>query len=194
MANPAPQNKPKERPLVATGFMSDFGEARVYADDGPTEIGVDPTYVPGFSDLRFRRDRELAEAKRGQRPPGKVTTLPVNCRWAQRTDLKGGPTGRKITKHKKNGYRFATEADKGSDWLKDLPDGSFINAAGEIQMGEMVLMVCSSERAAANQYRQQQLTMDRLGASLQKAEDMGMALEQTKLAGVPLGSAVDVST
>lgn len=192
--NQQPTGKAKERPLIATGFLSDYGEAKVYADDGPTEIGVDPTYVPGFSDLKFQRDRELNEARQGKRPPRKVTTLPVNCRWAQRTDVKGAPTGRKITKHKKNGYRFATEADKGSDWLKELPDGAFVNAAGEIQMGEMVLMVCPSERAAANQYRQQKLTMDRCGASLQKAADMGMALEQTKVAPVALGSAVDVST
>ena len=188
------QPKAKERPLVKTGFLSDFGEAEIHPEDGPTEIGVDPTYVPGFSDLRFQRDVEIGQAKRGLRPPHKVSTLPVNCRWAQRTDLKGVPTGRKITKHKKNGYQFATKDDIGAAWLTHLPDGAVVAADGTIQMGDMALMVCSSQRAAANQYRQQQLTMAQLGASLQKAEDMGMALEQTKQAGVSLGSAVDVST
>lgn len=176
--------------------MTEFGEAMVdpTRETSGTDVGTDPTYVPGFSDLRFERDRQLAEAAKGKRPPTTVKPLPINLRWAKRAKVNGEPDGRKVQKARQQGYEPVTAADLGSVWLRELPEGATTLPSGEIVKGDTVLMKCAAERAALNQYRKQELTMNRLGASLQKAEDLGMAAESVKGATQTLGSMVDVTT
>lgn len=184
------------RPLVRTGVQTEFGEAMIdpERERAGTDVGTDPTYVPGFSDLRFTRDQQLAESARGRHPIGKVLTLPINLRWSRRTNTTGTPDGRKVQKAKQQGYQPVTASDIGQPWLTEMPEGATLLPSGEIVKGDTVLMKCAAERAALNQYRKQELTMNRLGASLQKAEDLGMAAETTQGAAQTLGSTVDMTT
>lgn len=191
MANPNESKKapPIVRPLIATGVLTEFGEAHIEEGvDGSFAGLADPTYVPGFSDLRFQRDQQLGEAAKGHRPSNRVMLLPVNMRWSRRTKTDGKPDETKVQKAKVNGYTPVLATDVGQPWLTAIPDGATVLPDGTIGKGDTVLMKCAPERAAQNAYRKQKLTMDRLGASIQKAEGVGMEATTVKSAPVDLGS------
>lgn len=199
MANP--DKNPK--PLIPTGFITEFGEAEI-PEDGINDLGmVDPTYVPGFSDLRIERDRQVAEARHGQRPPGKIMSLPVNMRWSRRQKATGKPDETKLQQAKLKGYEPVTKADVGKEWLTAIPDGAEVLPDGTIQKGDTILMKCDAKKAAQNAYRKQQLTMERLGASIQKVQEEGVKLragqvvkmegDTTKGAPTQLGSQIKLA-
>ena len=138
----------KKRPLVPTGIVTEFGEVL----DNPAELAAetgadnDLTYVPGFSDMR--RNYDLAKA-RGEKP----VPLPVNMRWARRTQINGQPTNARLVQHQNLRYRPATKDDIGQPWLKALPAAATILPDGSIGMADNQLMVCDQRDAAGNAYK-----------------------------------------
>jgi len=190
----AKPNEPKVRDLVPTGIVTEFGEAYENPDEKDQITGWDPTYVPGFSELRTQRDTELSEAAHGKRPPHRVSALPINLRWSRRTKVNGQPDETKVQKARLNGYEPVTKDDVGQPWFKSVPDGATILPDGTIAKGDTVLMKCAADRAARNAYRKQKLTMDRLGASIQKLQEQGMATDKTAGTEVQLGSQLKLPT
>lgn len=190
-----PRAQAKERPLVKTGVITEFGEAEVpEGGDEQAYRSLDPTYVPGFSDLRVERDTQIGQAAVGKRPPHKVMSLPINLRWSKRSKVNGQPDETKLQKAKVMGYTPVSTKDVGQSWLTELPEGATVLPDGTIQKGDTVLMKCSPERAARNQYHKQKLTMDRLGASFAKAEERGVANETTEREPIQLGSQLKLPT
>jgi hypothetical protein len=167
-----------KRPLIRTEPVSEFGEFEAadldaFADDR----AMDNTYVPGWSDLRHRRDLELAEVAQGTRRPEDVSPLPVNVRMVRRTSAGGQFDGKKLMAAQNNGYRPITTEDVGEDWFSDMPpgskvleDGSIVNAAGDLQY-----MYVPGPRAAVNLQRKKQRMLDMAAMAGEKVA--GGALE-----------------
>lgn len=173
MANP--DNK-QPKPLIPTGFVTEFGEAEVPEGGLEHAVSADPTFVPGFSNLRIERDKQIAESRHGNRPPGRIMSLPVNMRWSRRQKTSGRPDETKLQQAKMKGYEPVTKADVGKEWFTAIPEGAEVLADGTIQKGDTILMKCDAKRAAQNAYRKNQLTMERLGASIQKVQEEGVRL------------------
>lgn len=160
-----------KRPLLRTQPVSEFGDFDAAAMEGlGAEVPMDNTYVPGFSDLRHRRDLELAEVAEQRRMPDEVSSLPVNVRLVRRASAGGTFDGARLMKAAGQGYKPVTKEMVGQDWLTALPpgarvmeDGSLVNAAGDMQY-----MYCEADRAALNQYRKTQKMLDMAAMAGQK--------------------------
>lgn len=153
-----------KRKLIRTTPVSEFGEYEQEAADlgGSGDRVMDPTYVPGWSELRHERDRQMAEVVQGVRQPGDVKPLPVNVRLVRRSTAGGAFDGRKLMASQNNGYQPITKEHLGEDWFTDMPagaklleDGTIVNAAGDMQY-----MFCSAPRAATNLKRKTQRMLD----------------------------------
>lgn len=191
MAANSPSKEPAAvvRPLVPTGVINEFGPVELDMEyEARMGSGLDHTYVPGFSEMRVRRDKEVEEAHRGQRPWNRVFTLPVNMRWSRRTKASGNPDETKVQNARLQGYEPATKADIGKPWLERLPDGATFGPDNTILKGDAVLMVCPQQRAAQNQHRKNEATKQRLQSSMAKAESVGAVTEAKAAAGIDLGS------
>lgn len=158
------------RPLVNSEPVSEFGEFA----EMETETGEAPDIlaVPGWSDLRKRRDRELGEYARGERLGQDVSSLPVNVRWAALhagTGVGGGlkPNPVKLMQHVNDGYRAvqATEAGK-VPWLTAVPPGARIQPDGTIvnAAGDMTLVVIDAKGAHRNAQRKLRAAVAQQGA------------------------------
>lgn len=142
----------EKRKLVRSTPVSEFGEFEAEIENIATSGQVlDPTWVPGWSDLRHQRDREMAEVVAGTRRPEEVKALPVNVRLVRRSSAGGAFDGRKLMAAANAGYKPITQDHVGEDWFTDLPagakvleDGSIVNAAGDMQY-----MYTPGPRAAA---------------------------------------------
>lgn len=181
------------RPLVHTGVVTEFGpvledpDARTFGYDQQ----VDVTYTPGWSELRRQRDEQLSEAAHGRRPPGKVLTLPGNVRLVRRTTVNGTPEMTSGIQHGNMGYRPITKDDVGQSWFTKMPGGAIALPDGSIAKGDCLYMYCPPEQAARNAAAQQQRTMDRVGATMAKAERHGIEATVTKEGDpIPLGSQI----
>lgn len=160
-----------KRPLIRTTPVSEFGEFE--ASEMETafhERAVDNTYVPGWSDKRHQRDREMAEVAEGTRRAEEVSALPGNVRLVRRSSANGVFDGKKLMTARTNGYRPIVLEDKGKDWFTDLPpgakvleDGSIVNAAGDMQY-----MYCEARQAAANLQRKTTRMLDMAAQAGQK--------------------------
>jgi hypothetical protein len=154
---PVKATAPVKRPLINAQPVDEFGavaEAENFAD--PLRQDKDLLYVPGWSEIRRQRDMEVAEYNAGTRLGQDVRALPVNVRWARRSDVKEGrPDPQKLASAQNNGYRAAGKEDIGKEWLKELPPGASFQADGTIRnaAGDLQLMVCSAQVAARNARR-----------------------------------------
>lgn len=191
---PAPE-KGAVRELIPTGVFNEFGE--VFEGGAlSAQIGdqsADLMYVPGFSDLRWLRDKALSEVAENKRHPKTVPILPVNVRWSRRTLVSGKPDATKAIMAARKGYRAVTKADLEAkpEWLTGLPPGAQVLADGTIATADMTLMVCDGPTAARNAYEKQQATLLQCGAGAGKAADAGVAYQSERMApldGVPASS------
>lgn len=139
-------------PLVNTTPPDEFGVAidAALVNTAVTGQSVGATYVPGFSDMRMQRDREISEVVSGKRAAKDVSTLPVNVRWSRNARRDGTPDSSKVFSAGRKGYRIVTKADVGQPWLKEIPAGAQIAADGSIRNQDCVLTVATKEQAAAN--------------------------------------------
>lgn len=136
------------RPLVPTAIRTEFGDV---LDNEDLRSGQhDLTYVPGFSDMRLQRDLQLAEVAQGRRKLSDVRTLPVRCQLVRTTKQTGEPDQMKPVSYSLQGYKPATEADIGKEWLTALPPAARIVGGGEIRIGDCTLMVTDAKTAARN--------------------------------------------
>ena len=151
----------ERKPIFNAQVASEFGEADL-ADlpvYGKLAIEASRTYVPGFSDLRQKRDLEILEVKQGIRQGHEVSTLPVNVRWVRcQTPISAKPDGIKQITSKVKGYRAVEKSDEGKEWFKEKPHGAEWQADGTLRLGDTVLMVTDAKTAARNQLAKQRDT------------------------------------
>lgn len=162
----------RKRPLVNTAPLDEFGPVKEELLNDSDAQGVDLTYVPGFSEMRYERDLQLAEYAQGTRRGQDVRTLPVNVRLTRATTTTGHPEGVKLMQARINGYEPLTKKDVGQEWLKklppgarELPDGTLATAAGDA-----IYMKAPAERVALNQRRKQR-AMENATASLAEGSE-----------------------
>ena len=147
-------------PIVFTAPPPEFGELQESPEfHDVNAMNGDYTYVPGFSELRFARDRAINEVRQGKRRASEVPTLPHNFRWARNQNKKGESDSRKVISAGNRGYVAVTKEQVGDGLLlKNLPAGARFNAVGEIQQGDTILMVAPADRVARNEFRKRAKT------------------------------------
>ena len=141
-------------PIVVTSPPPEFGELTSSPEFfDKSAMNEDLTYVPGFSELRFARDRAIVEVLQGKRRANEVPTLPVNFRWARCQNKKGEPDSRKVVRAGNRGYKAVTKDQVGEGkLLPDLPAGAKYGADGIIVQGDCQLMVADAARVARNEF------------------------------------------
>jgi len=162
----------RKRPLVNTAPIDEFGVVKEELLNDASTQGVDLTYVPGFSEMRYERDIQMAEYAHGTRRGQDVRTLPVNVRLVRATTTTGHPEGGKLMKARIDGYEPLTKKDIGQAYLtklppgaRELPDGTLATAAGDA-----IYMKAPAERVALNQRRKQR-AMENAQASLAEGSE-----------------------
>jgi hypothetical protein len=143
--------KPKQ--LVDANLVTEFGgveDMEQFKDEGPGYNSY--TFVPGFSDMRYQRDLDLARLHRGEIKGKDVRTLDWNCRWFRTTKGAGSEPDNTRTVHAKaDGYRPAMWDDIGKvPWLTEAPPGASKGPDGTIRIsgGDLQLMVIDKAGAA----------------------------------------------
>jgi hypothetical protein len=154
----------KPKPLVNINLISEFGgieDMDSFRAEGPTQR--DYTYVPGFSEMRVKRDLDLGAFKRHEIKAKEVSILPVNCRWFRTVKGTGSDPDQMRIAHSRNlGYRAVTKDDVGKPWLTAEPPGSQVAPDGTIKSaaGDLVLCVVDQQGAARNAMRRKIATED----------------------------------
>jgi hypothetical protein len=173
-------------PLIITSPPPEFGELKESPEfHDQTAMNGDLTYVPGFSELRFARDKAIIEVRHGRQRASEVPTLPYNFRWARCQNKKGDPDTRKVIRAGNRGYKVVTQNEVGEGkLLKELPPGAQYNAKGEIQQGDTVLMIASAERVAQNEFAKRRRT-----ESATKGAEAGFAAALESMGGLPVKGA-----
>lgn len=159
-------------PIVFSEPPPEFGELKESAEFlDPNAMDKDVTYVPGFSEKRYARDRAIVEVHNGQRRASEVPSLDVNFRWARCQNQKGDPDNRKVIRAGNRGYRVVTKDDVGEGKLiPSLPGGATVMADGSIRQGDTQLMVADAQRVARNELAKRART-----ASATKGAEAGFA-------------------
>jgi hypothetical protein len=141
-------------PIIFSEPPPEFGELKESPEfHEQSGMNQDLTYVPGFSELRFARDKAIVEVLQGRRRASEVPTLPVNFRWARNQNKKGEADSRKVIRAGNRGYKAVTKDEVGEGkLLPDLPAGARYAADGTIQQGDVVLMVATAQRVARNEF------------------------------------------
>ena len=162
-----------KRELIATKPVSEFGET----DPSLGDMGdgkIDLTYTPGWSELRKRRDEEVAEWVGGTRHGKDVMVLPGNLRLVRRTSVSGELDGKKSMAAHNTGGRLVTSQDIGQPWFTAMPpgakallDGTIVNAAGDCQY-----MWWEAPQAAARKQRNEHNWLEASGAQIEKGADI----------------------
>lgn len=147
-------------PLVISQPPPEFGELQEMPEfRDTTAMNGDLTYVPGFSEERWARDREINEVMRGERRPQDVRTLKVNFRWARCQNKKGEPDSRKVVRAGNRNYRAVTREDVGPGKLiEKLPAGADFSANGVVRQHDVELMVADAKDVARNEFRKRART------------------------------------
>lgn len=171
-----------KRPLIISAPISEFGEtdASYTAEDRMTTLQEDHQYVPGFSDLRYQREIEMAEYHAGTRDGKDVSHLPANCYWVRRTTPSGKTDQMKLMGKKMDGYRPVLRDEAGTvPWLTGLVDGWSYTPGGEIisASGELQLVVLEGSAAANRARRKEKKWLDQSG-SIQKEPEGKWSREQ----------------
>lgn len=143
-----------KKPLYNATQVTEFGgieDMESFKAEGVAQR--DYTYVPGFSEMRVKRDEDLARFAAGEIQAKDISTLPVNARWFRQVKGSGSDPDQMRVAHAKNqGYRVVTKADIGQPWLKDVPPGGMIAPDGTIKSaaGDLGLFVIDQRGAARN--------------------------------------------
>jgi hypothetical protein len=174
----------KVKPLVDVNLVSEFGgieDLESFKVEGPT--ARDYTYVPGFSDMRYKRDLDLGAFKRHEIKSNEVSILPVNCRWFRTVKGTGSdPDQMRIAHSRNQGYRAVTKDDIGQPWLTALPPGAQIAPDGTIKSaaGDLVLSVVDQQGAARNAMRRKIATEDMVDGMEMMDGGLGVVGKQVK--------------
>ncbi len=151
-----------KKPLVDAALITEFGgieDFETFQQEGVAQR--DYTYTPGFSEMRVKRDTDLARLARGEIRAQEVSTLPVNLRWYRTVKGTGSDPDQMRVAHARNqGYRVVTKADIGQPWLTAVPPGGMIAPDGTIKSaaGDLALHMIDQQGAAKLSYRKKQAT------------------------------------
>ena len=147
-------------PLVMVQPPPEFGELQETPEfHDMNAMNGDVTYVPGFSEQRYARDREINEVVTGNRRPQDVRSLTHNFRWARCQSKKGEPDSRKVVKAGNRGYQAVTKEMVGEGKLvPTLPAGAVYAADGTVRQGDTQLMVATAARVARNEFNKRART------------------------------------
>ena len=119
-------------------------------DDGEAARGRQN--IATISD-RIRQSLAVAgiELPKGRVHAEDVPSLPVRLQLVRTSKVVSGhPDNTKEVDYGSAGYRMVKKSDIGQPWLRELPQGSTIQADGSIKNGDTTLMVCDAKRAARN--------------------------------------------
>lgn len=156
----------EKRKLVDANLVTEFGGVEDMESFKAEGVGQrDYTYVPGFSDMRVKRDTDLKRMAMGEIRAREVSTLPVNCRWFRAMRGAGSdPDNVRSVYAKSEGYRPVTKEDLTANhpWLTALPPGGMVAPDGTIKSagGDLTLFVIDQAGAARNAYRRKKLAED----------------------------------
>src|SRR3990172_5234482 len=105
------ENAFQPKPLVDVNLVTEFGGIEDEASFREEAISQhDYTYVPGFSEMRVKRDLDLGKGHRHEIKGKEVAVLPVNRRWVRTGKGPGSDPDMMRAAHAKNtGYRAATK-------------------------------------------------------------------------------------
>lgn len=173
-------------PIVFSAPPPEFGELKESPDFHDTSaMNEDLTYVPGFSEKRFARDRAINDVLRGRLRASEVPTLPYNFRWARCQNKKGEPDSRKVIRAGNRGYKAVTGDDVGEGkLLPSLPAGAVIASDGNIRQGDCVLMIAPADKVARNEFNKRMKT-----ESTTKGAEAGFEAALKELGGRPVKGA-----
>ena len=148
----------KPKPLVDANLVTEFGgveDLEQFKQEGP--FRQDYLYVPGGSDMRYKRDTDLSRLYRGEIRAGEVATMDFNPRWFRCTEGGKGsnPDQTRPVQAMNDGYKAATKADVGQPWLTALPPNAVVAPDGTIRNsgGDLQLFVADKTTAARNAMR-----------------------------------------
>jgi hypothetical protein len=147
----------KPKPLVDATLVTEFGgveDMEQFKTEGP--FRQDYLYVPGGSDMRYKRDTDLSRLYRGEIRANEVSTMEWNTRWFRAVKGAGAdPDNTRPVYAKNQGYKAATKDDVGKPWLTELPPGAIVAADGTIRTsgGDLQLFVADKATAARNAMR-----------------------------------------
>ncbi len=164
----------KKKPLVDINLVTEFGgieDLESFKAEGITQR--DYTYVPGFSDMRQKRDLDLGAYKRHELKAREVSVLPVNMRWFRTVKGTGSDPDQMRIAHSHNlGYRAATKDDIGQRNSAAL---AAMKAAGDL-----VLCVADQQTAARNAMRRKIATEDMVDGMEMSEGGLGAIGKQLK--------------
>lgn len=173
----------KKRKLVDANLVTEFGgieDMESFMAEGPAQR--DYTYVPGFSEMRVKRDTDLKRLATGEIRGHEVSTLPVNCRWFRNMRGAGSdPDQVRAVYAMNSGYRAVTKDDltQNHSWLTGMPPGGKIGPDGSILSagGDLTLYVIDQQGAARNSYRRKKLAEDMVGGMEMQAGGLGQVAQ-----------------
>jgi len=154
----------EKKPLVDINLVTEFGgieDLESFKVEGPTQR--DYTYVPGFSEMRHKRDMDLGAFHRHEIKANEVSILPVNLRWFRTVKGSGSDPDQMRIAHSRNlGYRAVEKKDIGQPWLTAMPPGAQVAPDGTIKSaaGDLVLCMVDQQGAARNAMRRKIATED----------------------------------
>lgn len=147
----------KPKPLVDANLVTEFGgveDMEQFKEEGPSSR--DYLYVPGASDMRYRRDTDLSRLHRGEIRGKDVYAMEWNARWFRTIKGTGSdPDNTRLVHARNHGYKAATKDDIGKPWLTELPPGAQVAADGTIKTagGDLQLFYADQATAARNAMR-----------------------------------------
>jgi hypothetical protein len=115
----------EKRQLIDANLVTEFGGIEDMAEFNKEGVAHhDYTYVPGFSEMRVKRDLALRELALNNIRAKDVPTLEWNCRWFRTVKGAGSePDQMRIARAINLGYRVVTSEDVGQPWLTKIPPG-----------------------------------------------------------------------
>lgn len=140
-----------KKPLIAVGDRDTFGGLRDSAQfHDPETQAADPTYVPGYSDLR--RHNSLAATDFGRQHGMKKVRVENRLHWVRtQKPASGAPDARDVTSHLARGYQFVTTENIASLGIEAPPAAQVDLATKRYVVGDTTLMYCTREVAQRNE-------------------------------------------
>jgi hypothetical protein len=180
-------------PLKQSAPVNEFGEIPLGSVEDGQGAPIDMTHVPGWSDLRFNRDLQMAEYASGHRRAEDVDALPGNVRWTRRMSAGGQIDGKKMMMARNAGYRPLTMDDIGSAWLTDLPTGATVQPDGSITnaAGDCVLTFADAAAAGRNARHKEAKMLQATASAGEKMHGADGSVEST---AAQAGISVEKST
>lgn len=170
----------KRRPLIGAAdkdLLGSHRESSAFRDG--SGVNQDVTFIKGYSDRRRRIDADLSagrEPKEG---------LDYRLQWVRCQRPNGKMDMQAVTQYRAKGYRFVKPGDCAELGI-EAPLHSEPTADGKIQIGDVVLMICDADTAAAH--------MEDGQSAIQERSAADYTSQELHTAGRELGAGSDLAT